>query len=320
MPLDNVTLLCFFASYLAALLLELSQFARPSPVARWAAIGFTAAGLLAHTIYLLVRSRNSQLPPLLSSTHDWLLVLSWLAVVMDLAVVLWDRRLALGLFVLPPVVVMVGAARFVSQQPEMLQGDLYWLSMVHASCLVLGMAGVFACLVLSGMYLAQHRRLKSKQSGGEELQLFSLERLSRWNWWAVIVSVPVLTIGMALGLVLSYRSQGTASPVPLTQAGFGVTGIVWLRMAVLFGWLLTSRKPGGRIVAWRTVWACGLLLVTLLVLQIFTRGGVHGTAEKSEGRSVKSEVVRRLTRYGSSNFTLHSSLFTLQSWREGAAS
>lgn len=279
MPLENVTLLCFFASYTVALLLELSQLVRTSHATRWGAIGFTAAGLVAQTSYILVRSRNSQLPPLLSSTHDWLLVLSWLAVVMDLAVLLWDRRLAVGLFVLPPVVLMVGAARFASQQSEMLQGDLYWLSMLHASGLVIGMAGVFAALVLSGMYLVQHRRLKHKQTESEKLHLFSLERLNRWNWWTIIISVPFLTLGMVLGMVLSFRSQATASPVPLTQAGFAVTGIVWLVMAVLFGWLLTSRAPGGRIVAWRTLYACGLLLVTLLVLQIFAHGGVHGTTE-----------------------------------------
>jgi hypothetical protein len=125
---------------------------------------------------------------------------------------------------------------------------------------------------------------------------------------------------MALGLVLSYRSQGTDAPVPLAQTGFGVTGVVWLGMAVLFGWLVTSHKPGGRIVAWRTLWACGLLLVTLLVLQIFTRGGVHGTAEKSEGRRVKSEMTTRVTTRHAPTFTLHSSPFTLQSCCEGAAS
>ena len=40
-------------------------------------------------------------------------------------------------------------------------------------------------LVLSLMYLAQHRRLKNKQSLKTGLTLPSLERLARMNWWAV---------------------------------------------------------------------------------------------------------------------------------------
>lgn len=276
MSLDRVTLFCFFASYLAAFVLELTQFVRSGRGQRWVSLGFITAGLIAHTAYLLNRSRDSQLPPLLSSAHDWLLVLSWLIAVLLLAVLVWNRHLGIGLFALPPVVLMVGAARYVNQANDFPDVDLYWWRMIHASLWVLGIAGTIVGFLLSLMYLVQHRRLKLKRAEPGELKLFSLERLGRWNWWAVIVCVPLLTLAMGTGVLLAVWSRGTASHVDLMQSGFLLTGSLWLCMAVLFGWLLAARQPGGRSVAWRTLWACGLLLVMLLAQQVFSRGGIHG--------------------------------------------
>lgn len=275
MRLDHVTLLCFFASYLTALVLEVAQLRREGRGKRWVALAFIAAGLVAHTAYLLNRSRDSHLPPLLSSAHDWLLVLSWLTVVLLLSVLVWNRHLGIGLFALPPVVLMVGAARFANQQRVFDTVDLYGLRMLHASLWVLGIAGVMVSFVLSLMYLAQHRRLKLKRLEPGELQLFSLERLGRWNWWGVVSSVPLLTLAMITGVLLVVWSRSD-HPVTFLQSGFLLTGIVWLGMAILFGWLLTARQPGGRNVAWRTMWACGLLLTLLLAQQLFTSGGIHG--------------------------------------------
>jgi ABC-type uncharacterized transport system permease subunit len=293
MPLEHVTLLCFFASYLLALVLELTQFVRASQLTRWGAIIATAAGLVAHTAYLLVRSRDSQLPPLLSSAHDWLLVLSWLTVVMLLTILLWNRHSAVALFGLPPVVVMVGAARFVSQTTDQILVDLYGWKMLHASLWVLGIAGCCAAFVISLMYLVQHRRLKRKLAEPSELHLFSLERLSRWNWWAVIVSVPLITLALMTGVFLALWSRGSDQPVRLVQTGFVLTAALWLTMAVLFGWLVTARHPGGRIVAWRTMWACGLLLLMLLLQQLFIEGGIHGNMLGGDAPERQGRLTRR---------------------------
>jgi hypothetical protein len=284
MDWERITLFCFFASYVAALVLELSQLARSNWVTRWLAIGCISAGMVAQTAYLLVRSHNSHLPPLLSSAHDWLLVLSWLAVAMLLAILLWDRQQAIALFALPPIILMVGAARFVSDASDPVLVDLYWWRLLHASLWVVGIAGVVCAFVLSVMYLFQHRRLKQKQTEQHELHLFSLERLTRWNWWCVVVSVPVMTLALATGLYLTWRSQGTDTPVSFWQSGFLLTGLLWLAMTSLFGWLVTRRHPGGRVVAWRTMWACGLLLAVMLLQQIFSRGGIHGDQSSGAGR------------------------------------
>ena len=295
MAWSNITLSCFLASYVLALLLELSQFLHGSRVVRWGAIALSVAGLVAHTAYLIVRSNDTQLPPLLSSTHDWLLVLSWLAIVMQLSVQMWDRDLAVGLFVLPAAIILVTAAQYSSRAVDPASGVDYWWRMFHASTLVMGMAGVLVCAIISGMYLVQHRRLKSKRIEPKELHLFSLERLSRWNWWAIVLSVPLLTLGMATGLFLVIRSRATEDPVSLFATGFIISGLMWLGMVVLFGWIVTARHPSGKIVAWRTMWACGFLLITLIVLQMFTPGGIHGTASAERDVSPDGAILSQAT-------------------------
>jgi ABC-type uncharacterized transport system permease subunit len=276
--LSNVTWLCFFASYLCAAALEIARIWNKSPLFRWAALGFGGAGFLAHTAYLFERSRMADLPPLLSSAHDWLLVLAWLAVLLYLFVSLLDPEFSFGLFLLPVIVLVVGAARFVSDTTNAtLNAQRSW-GMLHAAMWVLGAAGVVAGLVLSVMYLIQHRRLRQKADLHDGLELPSLERLGRLNWWAIVISVPLLTVGMVTGVGLSLLSGGEVAAVPLTHPSIVVSALVWTAMMALFVWLLVGRRTPGRLVAWRTLWAASFLLVTLIVLQVFSRGGVHGVA------------------------------------------
>ena len=155
--------------------------------------------------------------------------------------------------------------------------------MLHATMWVLGAAGVVVGFVFSVMYLIQHRRLRQKADLHDGLELPSLERLGRLNWWSIIISVPLLTIGMATGVGLSLMANDQVAPVPLTQPNILISALVWVGMMALFVWLLAARRTPGRLVAWRTLWAAGFLLVTLIVLQVVSRGGVHGIAVRSEG-------------------------------------
>ena len=142
--------------------------------------------------------------------------------------------------------------------------------------LLLGMVGVFSSFLTSVLYLLQHRRLKTRRGEPQGLHLLSLAALSRFNWWGVVLAVPLLSVGMATGVWLSILSSAGSTPVSLQRWQFVVSGAVWVTLTALFIWLLGTRTPSGRLVAWRTAWACGFLLVTLLLLQL-AGGGVHGT-------------------------------------------
>lgn len=273
--LDNVSVFCFLASYTVALALELTQFLRRSTTLRWGAIAFTVAGLIAHTTYLIVRSRQHDLPPLLCSTHDWFLVSAWLAVVLYLGVQFWNPELSLGVFCLPIILVLVVTSRFVRNTTNPNVGDMHWWGMLHASFWALGILGVVLALLVSVMYLVQHWRLKNKHAELPALHLFSLARLSRMNWWLIVVSVPLLTLGMLSGLWMVHLSKQGENPVDLFSLPVLTNAIVWGVMAVLFGWLLSGRHHTGRIVAWRTLMACLFLLMTLITMKLTSTDSIH---------------------------------------------
>lgn len=256
--------------------LEGVRLLRPSSVCRWLALAFAVAGLVAHTAYLVVRSQTAGLPPLLGSTHDWLLVLAWTIVLTFILLNATHRDVATGVFFLPVILILVGTARYVNDVVETQQGTLYWWKMTHASFLVLGIVGATLSVPISVMYLLQHRKLRNKVAARDGMQLFSLETLGLWNWRMVVVSVPMLTLGMACGVALSVLSHGTEQAVDLTSWQFLVLGVLWLIMIALFVWIVTARRISGRVIAWRTAVACGVLVASLLVLQVFNTGGVHG--------------------------------------------
>ena len=95
------------------------------------------------------------------------------------------------------------------------------------------------------------------------------------NWWAVVGSAPFLTLGLASGVWLAWNSRSNPNTVDLMQPGYAVSGIVWMAMMALFGWLVSRQQSSGKIVAWRTLWACGFLLVTLICFEVFS-SGIHG--------------------------------------------
>jgi ABC-type transport system involved in cytochrome c biogenesis permease subunit len=238
------------------------------------------------------------LPPLLSSTHDWLLVLAWLVIVLYIFLTLFDPELAIGLFLIPIVLALVSSAYFLQQSPNQLVSQEILIkearhgwAMLHASLLVLGMAGGLIALVLGMMYLTQHRRLRQKQKMTEGMSLPSLGRIARLNWWSIVVSVPLLTLGMAVGVGLGLSSQQGNSPLSFTDPVIVAYGIAWLVMMGFFVWLLTSSRSQGRQIASLSIWTFSFLIVSVVVLQIISEKleiSVHAPAQTAI--SVESSI------------------------------
>lgn len=267
----KTSVICFLASYVCAFGCELSRLKGRQALGRTLGLLFGAAGLVAHTFYLLNRSTQSDLPPLLSSAQDWFLVLAFIAVVTHLFVSLSDRDLALGLVIWPVVLALVVSSHFMpASTSHVLDYHRNW-KMLHASTLVLGTAGILQGFVLSLLYLWQHRRLKHRQSINAAVKLPNLELIERINRWSILVSVPLLTIGIASGFGLSLFAKG--GDVSMTWTDPVVIGgaVTWSLMGILFVWLLMQKRSPGKQVALLTAWACGFLLVTLVGLQMLTK-------------------------------------------------
>lgn len=290
--MQNVTLFCFWASYLVAWILELTRTRRDRAFLHWGAVGMTAAGLVAHTGYLYIRSTQTDLAPLIGSPHDWLLVLAWLPVPILVLSGLVSRS-GLGAYLLPPVLIIVSAAPAVHDKPSVEMPSQHWLSLVHAGMLAIGAAGILLAAGLSVMYLVQHRRLRNKKLVPRGAQLFSLERVAKLNWWSIAVSVPLLTTGLALGVVLVVGSWATDNPVPLAEPPFIGVAVLWLLgMPLLIG-LLRTKNGGGRSVAWRTAIASGFLIGSLLLGTVLTSndsGTLHGAPIDKQATADEQEV------------------------------
>jgi ABC-type uncharacterized transport system permease subunit len=164
--------------------------------------------------------------------------------------------------------------------------------------LVFGIGGVIVGFLFSVMYVVQHRRLKHPQGVSNALSLPSLATLARLNWWSVILSFPLLTLGMLTGIRLVYLSRHTSGPISFADPLVVGSGLVWLVMVAFLAWVLRSDHVGGKQVALRTIWAFGLVLVTLLGLQVLFNGHTsapaHRDAQSSEpARSAMVEGAAR---------------------------
>ncbi len=267
--LAQVQIYCFLFSYLIALAAELAQLLRKSaPAARLLILGFTAAGFIAHTSYLLTRARSAGLPPLLTSQQDWLLVLAWLGSLLYLLLLLLRRQLATGLFILPAILLLVVFAEFASSQSagSLRETALRRWGMFHATSLVLGVAAVAGAALSGLMYLLHHQRLRARSGWLQRLNLPSLENLSTINRWMVVFSVPCLTIGLLTGFLLialsrDFRQQAS---IQWYDPAIITTVLVWLSAIAILIRVLRSDRQTGRAVAQLSFLSGALLLLAIL--------------------------------------------------------
>jgi ABC-type transport system involved in cytochrome c biogenesis permease subunit len=265
----GVTHLCFGLSYLTALVLELVQAARP---ARWAKItGLAAgiAGLVAHTIFLLIQKPSPATP------YGSLVLLAWVFAVFYLIGSMHRNRRGWGVFVLPVVLLLVvlsfafvqGRANGTPAEGEAwYSGTRFW-GIVHGSLILAASVGITVAFLASVMYLLQARRLRRKLNPIGGMKLLSLERLERMNRRGIDIAFPLLTAGILLGLMRAERFNiaDWAAPKVIGTVGLWVVGVLLL-------YLRYGVHLAGRRLAFLTIGAFCLLLLTLAAAHPFAQG------------------------------------------------
>lgn len=268
---ERITVFCFAASYGVALALELWHLVTPRPIFRLFALGFGAAGLLAHLVYLAVQ------PLPLATPQGSLLFLAWILAFFNLSETIHHARQAWGLFVWPLVLGLIALAAVVpaprEAEPSLwtgLAGARFWGS-VHGVLVLMAAVGVSIAAIASVMYLVQMGRLRAKLPPGQGLKVMSLERLDAMNRLAILLAFPLLTAGLIVGAALQLHRgfflEGWESPKILSVLG------LWLVFAILL-YLRYGAHARGRQVALLTLLAFAVLMCALLApVHPFAHGG-----------------------------------------------
>jgi ABC-type uncharacterized transport system permease subunit len=277
MPLEfgRITVFCFAASYGVAAALELAYQLRPRPVLRWLDAALAAAGLLAHTTFVVVN------PLPLESAFGSLIFLAWIVAVFCLYGTIHHPRLAWGLFVWPVVLGLIGLAELTGGPPPpatapnwelfALEGKQFW-PIFHGALMLLAAVGVCVGFVASIMYLVQTHRLKTKRSPARGPKLWSLERLELMNRRALIIAFPLLTLGLLVAAGQLLTMHGSLKD--LENWKVISTALLWLVFVILL-YLRYGARAGGRQVALLTIVAFTLMLFALVAVHPFAQGGAR---------------------------------------------
>jgi ABC-type transport system involved in cytochrome c biogenesis permease subunit len=268
----GVTHLCFGLSYLTALLLEMIQAVRPNRWLKVASLLSGGAGLVAHTLFLLIHK------PSPASAYGSLLLLAWVFAVFYLIGSLHRDR-PWGVFVLPLVIALV-VLSFAFKAPlgeaepgagAWYTGDHFW-GAVHGGLILAASVGITVAFLASVMYLLQSRRLRQKRNPIGGMKLLSLERLETMSRRGINIAFPLLTAGLLLGLLLAEK-EGASAAGWATPKVIGTVGL-WL-LGVLLLYLRYGAHLAGRRLALLTIAAFGLLLLTLVASHPFAHGDLR---------------------------------------------
>ena len=225
--------------------------ARTSPAATWG----VRVGWLAQTALLAAQAAHADGFPW-SSWSGSLNLFVWLVVG---AYLIWGcrpRYRLLGLAVMPLAAALFVVAR-VGGGTHGGSGSAYGnlFLVLHVGFVLASFAGFTLAAALAGLYLWQERRLKSRAADILRLRLPPLASLERLTWRTVAVSVPLLTLGLAAGLVRLRRDH---HGVDALEAG---TLLTWL----VYGGFLALR-PAGRRAAYLALGGFALVIVARLAL------------------------------------------------------
>ncbi len=263
--LSGVGIICFTASYGVALVLELTRLLFRSGIRGALLLGFTGAGLLAHSLFLYYRAASAIGSPL-SSEQDWYLWAAWALAGTYLYLTYYHPRTAFGLFVLPLVLALIGVAVFLADpQPFARKPASQVWAAIHALSILLAVVAVLVGFVAGVMYFQQARRLKRKLPPPRRLRLPSLEWLDRANSRAIVVSTLMMGVGVLSGVLLKLINHaGQTDSVPWNDPVVLSTMILfgWLVLAVAIGLIFKSARAG-RKVAFLTLASFVFLVVVL---------------------------------------------------------
>jgi ABC-type uncharacterized transport system permease subunit len=168
------------------------------------------------------------------------------------------RYRLLGLAVMPLAVALFVVARIGGGTGTGARSHYSNLFLIlHVGLVLAAFAGFTLAAGLSALYLWQERRLKRRSADILRVRMPSLVTLERLTARTIAVALPVLTLGLAAGLVRLRQNGGGV------DALMAVTAVTWL----VYGLFLVVR-PTGRRAAYVALFGFVLVIVVRLALPV----------------------------------------------------
>jgi ABC-type uncharacterized transport system permease subunit len=230
---------------------------RTSRAATWG----VRLGWLAQTALLIAQAARSDGFPW-STWAGSLNLFVWFVVG---AYLIWGcrpRYRLLGLTVMPLAAALFAVARVgggTGAASHSSYGNLFLV--LHVGFALAAFAGFTLAAGLAGLYLWEERRLKRRAADILRLRLPPLASLERLTWRTILVSLPLLTLALVIGIVRQQRDGGRFDALE------AVTVLTWL----VYGAVLALR-PTGRRAAYFALGGFLLVIVARLAL-----AGTHFT-------------------------------------------
>jgi ABC-type uncharacterized transport system permease subunit len=162
----------------------------------------------------------------------------------------------LGLTVMPLAFALFAVARIgggTNAKVSSHYGDLFLV--LHVGMLTAAFAGFTLAAGLAALYLWQEHRLKGRAADILRMRLPPLASLEFLAWRTILISMPLLTLGLTIGVVRQHREGGSFSQREI------LTLLAW----VVYGGFLASR-PTGRRAACLALGGFALVVVARIAL------------------------------------------------------
>ena len=264
----EISITCFFTSYLVVLVLELLRLAGRIPGRGLLVIVMMVVGLFTHVCYLLLQATAGEISAdgnevgLWATWSDWSLLLALGLAVCFFVAYLRRPDTIVSFFFLPAVLAMIGFAIAVADLAPFSRNEAVevWRR-VHGLAMMVGSGAVLTGFIAGVMYLVQSRRLKQKRAGSA-FRLPTLESLGRLNRRCLIISTSAVGLGLLAGVVMNLNQWGQ---VGLANRGvlFSLLLLLWLCGATCLDFFYEPASHGRKAV-YLTLASLGFLILAMI--------------------------------------------------------
>lgn len=229
--LRDISVTCFFSSYLVVLALELLRLTGRIPGRAIAVIVMTIVGIFTHVVFLSLGHEQGG-GGVLATWSEWSLLIALGLAICFFVNYLHRPETVVSFFFLPVILMTIGLSWAVDSMAPFSRTEAVgiWRT-VHIISMMVGVAVVLLGFLAGLMGAVQSWRLKNHRAGSA-LKLPTLETLLRWNRRALVGGTVAVGVGLLAGVVMNFNQWGS---VDWSSRGvlFSIALFAWLLIATL---------------------------------------------------------------------------------------